>query len=129
VKGQRIEIFKNLKNIFLINNQHRLKSYKLGNIEKISKEFFFRLTKFFFRNKKKLFKEQLLFSFLCIGKQKSENFWRFLFFKIYLTIFEKQKFSKIFGSIRNFFLLFNTLKTEQKLFLGKNFFVPEKKFC
>ena len=51
MKGQRIEIFKNLKNIFLINNQHSLKSYQLGNIENFSKEVFFRLTKLFFRNK------------------------------------------------------------------------------
>ena len=42
-------------------------------------------------------------------------------------IFKNQKFSKIFGSLRNFFLLYNTLKTEQKLFLGKKIFVPEKK--
>merc|ERR1712129_11364 len=38
--------------------------------EKKEKEVFFRLTTFFFRNKKDLFKEQLLFSFLCIGRQK-----------------------------------------------------------
>ena len=48
---------------------------------------FFRLTIFFFRNKKSLSKKQLLFSFLCIEKQKkilerSENFWKFLFLKI-----------------------------------------------
>ena len=57
------------------------------SLHKISKEVFFRLTTFFFRNKKILFKEQLLFSFLCIVKQKkileqSENFWKFLFLKI-----------------------------------------------
>ena len=57
-------------------------------LHKISKEVFFRLTIFFFRNKKFLSKEQLLFSFLCIVKQKkiserSENFWNFLFLKIY----------------------------------------------
>ena len=34
-------------NIFLINNQHSLKSYQLGNIENFSKEVFFRLTNFF----------------------------------------------------------------------------------
>ena len=38
VNGQSIEILKNLKNIFLINNQHSLKSYQLGNIEFFSKE-------------------------------------------------------------------------------------------
>ena len=48
VKGQRIEIFKNLNNIFLINNQHSLKSYQIGNIEIFSKEVFFRPTTFFF---------------------------------------------------------------------------------
>ena len=47
---------------------------------------FFRLRIFFFRNKFFFFKEQLLFSFLCIVKQKkisewSENFWKFLIFK------------------------------------------------
>ena len=47
--------------------------------EKNEKEVFFRLTTFFFRNKKILSKEQLLFSFLCNGKQKkiSENFGNF----------------------------------------------------
>ena len=48
---------------------------------------FFRLTIFFFRNKKSLSKKQLLFSFLCIEKQKknlerSEIFWKFRFLKI-----------------------------------------------
>ena len=47
--------------------------------EKKEKEVFFRLTTFFFRNKNFFFKEQLLFSFLCIKRQKqiseqSENF-------------------------------------------------------
>ena len=56
--------------------------------EKNEKEFFFRLTTFFFRNKKFFFREQLQFSFLCITIQKkiserSENFWKFLFLKIY----------------------------------------------
>ena len=64
------------------------------SLHKISKAVFFRLTKLFFRNKKILSKEQLLFSFLCIKKQKknsewSENFWKFLSFKIYLMVFEK----------------------------------------
>ena len=54
--------------------------------------FFCRLTIFFFRNINSLSKKQLLFSFLCIVKQKkiseqSESFWKFLFLKIYLTIF------------------------------------------
>ena len=38
--------------------------------EKKEKEVFFRLTTFFFRDKNFFFKEQLLFSFLCIIKQK-----------------------------------------------------------
>ena len=41
--------------------------------EKKEKEVFFRLPTFFFRNKKKFSKEQLLFSFLCIVKQ-TKNF-------------------------------------------------------
>ena len=58
------------------------------SLHKISKVVFFRLTKFFFRNKIFFSKEQLLFSFLCIVKQKkiserSEKFWKFSFLKIY----------------------------------------------
>ena len=65
--------------------------------EKKEKEVFFRLTTFFFRNKKILFKEQLLFSFLCIGKQKkiSERSKKF-FFENLLSNFRKKKFLKIF---------------------------------
>ena len=47
-----------------------MKMPNMRPFEKKEKEVFFRLTTFFFRNKKKLCKEQLLFSFLCIGKQK-----------------------------------------------------------
>ena len=43
------------------------------SLQKISKEIFFRLTKFFFRNKIFFSKEQLLFSFLCIVKQKKNR--------------------------------------------------------
>ena len=58
------------------------------SLHKISNVIFFRLTNFFFRNKKFFCKEQLLLSFLCIVRQKkiserSENFWNFLFLKIY----------------------------------------------
>ena len=50
------------------------------SLHKISKKVFFRLTIFFFRNKKCFSQKQLLFSFLCIVKQKknsdqSEIFW------------------------------------------------------
>ena len=44
------------------------------------------------------------------------------FLKIYLAILEKK-------SLRNFFLLSNTLKTEQKLLLEQKKFVPQKKSC
>ena len=42
----------------------------------------------FFQEQKKNSKEQLLFSFLCIVKQKKilewfENFWKIIFFEIY----------------------------------------------
>ena len=55
----------------------------------MKKKFFFRLTTFFFRNKKILFKTQRLFSFLCIEKQKKfrsdpKNF-RIFFLKIYFV--------------------------------------------
>ena len=58
------------------------------SLHKILEVVFFRLNFFFFRNKKSFSKEQLLFGFLCIVKQKkiserSENFWKFLFSKIY----------------------------------------------
>ena len=58
------------------------------SLHKISKEVCFRLISFFFRNKKSLSKEQLLFGFLSIVKRKkiserSEIFWNFLFFENY----------------------------------------------
>ena len=53
------------------------------SLQKISKEIFFRLTKFFFRNKNFFSKEQLLFSFLCIVKQKK----KFGAIRKYLKIF------------------------------------------
>ena len=58
------------------------------SLHKISKVVFFGLTTFFFMNKKNLSKKQLLFSFLCIVKQKKNSewsviFWNFLIFKNY----------------------------------------------
>ena len=55
--------------------------------EKKEKEVFFRLTTFFFRNKKILSKERLfLFSFLCIVRQKKikddPKMFKFFFSKI-----------------------------------------------
>ena len=63
--------------------------------EKKEKEVFFRLTTFFFRNKKILSKEQLLFSFLCIVKQKkiSERSEKKIL-KIFLTFLEKISVSR-----------------------------------
>ena len=46
---------------------------------------------------------------------------------IYLMILKIKKSQNFSDHSEIFFLLYNTLKTEQKLFLGKNFFVPEKK--
>ena len=77
--------------------------------EKKEKEVFFRLTTFFFRNKNFLSKEQLLFSFLCIVKQKkiSEQSEKNIF-ENFLYIFRK-KFQNFFFRIApNFFLLHNT---------------------
>ena len=42
--------------------------------------------------------------------------------------FEKKKKSKNFGSLRKFFLLYNTWKTEQKLFLEKKNLFLKKNF-
>ena len=55
------------------------------SLHKISKVICFRLTKLLFRNNF-FFKEQLLYSFLCIVKQKKisewyEKFWKILIFK------------------------------------------------
>ena len=47
---------------------------------------------------------------------------------IYLSSFgTNQKFSKIFGSLRNFFCLTINKKPNKSCFLEKSFFVPEKK--
>ena len=72
---------------------HRSKismNWNLLHLDPIIKYFlkvFFLSNNFFFRNKKSLSKKQLLFSFLCIEKQKnfleqSEIFWNFLFLKL-----------------------------------------------
>ena len=66
--------------------------------EKKEKEGFFRLPTFFFRNKKNFSKEQLLFSFLCIVKQKKIGVIR----KI-LNIFDFQKLlSKLGPTVEDF---------------------------
>ena len=62
------------------------------HFKKKEKEVFFRLPTFFLMNKKKISKEQLLFSFLCIVKQK-----------------------KNFGVIRKFLKIFDFLKSLSKL--------------
>ena len=59
-------------------------------LTKIFSKVFFRLTIFFFRNKKFFSKKQLLFSFLCIVRQKKISewykiFWKFLIFKNHLV--------------------------------------------
>ena len=73
-------------NIFLINNQHSLKSYQLRNIEKISKGVFFRLTTFFSGTK--------------------------IFFprNNFCSVFMYCKAKKNFGVIRNFLKFFDFLK-------------------
>ena len=86
MKGQRIEIFKNLKNIFLINDQHRLKSYQLGNIEKFSKEVFFRLTTFF-SAKKNYPKFFFLHSVFNVLERKKKFQSEIFFFQNLLNVF------------------------------------------
>ena len=74
--------------------------------EKKEKEVFFRLTTFFFRDKKFFFKEQLLFSFLCIIKQKkiSEQSEKKIF-EIFLKNVKKI-FKKNFSDRSEFFFAF-----------------------
>ena len=72
---------KNTFHFLLLNDDNMIGEHQETRIEmpdmcpfeKKEKEFFFRLPIFFFRNKKIFSKEQLLFSFLCIVKQK-KNF-------------------------------------------------------
>jgi hypothetical protein len=67
----------------------------------------FKITRIIYSNSER--SEQLLFSFLCIIMQNkfSERSKKF-FFENLLNIFRKNFFSKIFGSLRNFFLHYNT---------------------
>ena len=103
------------------------------SLHKISKVFFFRLKKFFFRNKKNFFQEQLLFSFFMYWKAKKkigaiQNFLKNFVFQKTLSKFWKIKILKIFQISPNFFFRFSIhKKTEQKLFLGQNVFVPKRK--
>ena len=65
-------------------NHDVLKSSTVGPTNNFFFKVFFRLRIFFFRKKKIFFKEQLLFSFLCIVKQK-KNFGAIRkFLKIYI---------------------------------------------
>ena len=64
-----------------------------------------------------------MFSFLCIVKQKknseqSENFWKKIFLKIYLTVFENFFFSKFFGMLQ---MLKNTVSGELSVFGQKEY--------
>ena len=133
MKGQRIELFENVTNIFLINNQHSLKSYKLGNIENFSKEVFFRLTTFFSAKKNYpnfFFSIQFLMywnvkkNFRVIRKI-FENF----FFQNLLNVFWKENFSKIFRITLKFFFTFQYIKNwmEKKKFWI--IFLSGKKSC
>ena len=97
--------------------------------EKKEKEVFFRLTTFFFRNKNFSFKKQLLFSFLCIIKQKkiSERFEKKIF-ENFLNIFRK-KFQKFFFQITTkiFFCFIIHKKLNKSCSLKKKFLFLKKK--
>ena len=95
--------------------------------EKNEKEVFFRLTTFFSGTKKFCSRNNfcsVFYVLLCKKKFRSDP--KKIFLKKKLEILEKNKISKIFGSLQNFFLHSNT-KTELKLFPEKKIFVPEKK--
>ena len=85
---KNIEIFKNLKNIFLINNQHSLKSYQIGNIENFVKEVFFRPTTFFLakKNDPKIFFVHSVF-YVLESKKKIQSDPKFFFFQNLLNVF------------------------------------------
>ena len=84
---------------------------KMCPFEWEKKKSFFRLTTFFFRNKKILFNEQLCFGFLCIGKQK-KNLERSkkIFFESLLSNFRKKKSFKNFRIAPKFFFAFQYIK-------------------
>ena len=94
----------NLKNIFLINNQHSLKSYQLGNIEKFSKEVFFLTNNFFFQEQKKIFQGTTFVQFFmyCKAKKISERSKKF-FFENLLKNFRKKNFKKFSDRSEIFF--------------------------
>ena len=78
--------------------------------EKKEKEVFFRLPIFFFQEQKIFVQGTTFVQFFMYWKAK-KNFGAIqkkFFLKIYLAILEKKKISKIFGSLRIFFLLYNT---------------------
>jgi hypothetical protein len=71
-----------------------------------------------------LSKEQLLFSFLCIEKQKknsewSEIFWNFLFLKIYLTFFFQEQLLFSFLCIGKQKKIPSDPKVFEKIFFSK----------
>jgi hypothetical protein len=133
VKGQRIEIFEKLKNIFLIYNQYSLKSYQLGNIKKFSKKVFFRLNNFFFQEQKNFVQGTTFVQLFMYWKTKKKirsdpkNLKKKLFLKIYLTDFEKKKIPKFFGSLRFFFCFPIHKKLNKSCFLDKIFLFLKKK--
>ena len=96
--------------------------------EKKEKEVFFRLPTFFFRNKKILFKEQLLFSFLCIGKQKKISEWsKKFFFENLLNNFRKKKNLNFSDHSEIFFCFPIHKKLNKSCSLKKNFLFLKKK--
>ena len=101
------------------------------SLHKISKVVFFRLTKPFFRNKKILFKEQLLFSFLCIVKQKKIRaigiILKFFIFQKTLSKFWKIKIFNIFRIVPIFFFPFQYIKNWTKVVPWTKFFCSWKK--
>ena len=81
-------------NIFLINNQHSLKSYQFWNIE-----IFFRLTTFFFQEQKFFFQETTFVQFFMYCKAKKN----FGVIRKILKIFDFQKsLSKLGPNVEDF---------------------------
>ena len=75
--------------------------------EKKEKKFFFQTNNFFFRNKKILFKEQLLFSFICITMQKKISVLsKKNFFENLLSNFRKKNIKNFRIAPKFFFALY-----------------------
>ena len=103
--------------ILLLNDDNMIEEHQKTKMkmlhgcsfEKNEKEVFFQTNNFFFQEQKNFVQDTTFVQFFMYRKAKkiSERSEKF-FFEKNLEILEKNKISKIFGSLRNFFLHSNT---------------------